>query len=212
MIRRRKKAEEMQLGSESFIDTLSNTVGALALLCILAGLDGGNLRWQLFISEERQANTNAVSLFVSDHRAKIFDIDHMDEKLRAMSRAGLLKPGAPPLLPTKDFPFIVKLTVDGEDTHLDISDSPVVAGDSLDDLLANRGSVAEQLQKQKPEDRHIHIHLDPDSFDIYIALRSHFQDLGYNVGWTPIDGPMSLRFGPGKGDGGGGPGIDRTFE
>ena len=47
----------MAAGSESLVDVLSNSVGALALLCIMASLEVGNLRWRLFVSEGRMVAT-----------------------------------------------------------------------------------------------------------------------------------------------------------
>jgi hypothetical protein len=179
------------VGSESLIDVLSNTVGGLALLCILAALDAGNLRWQLFISEEQPADTRPVMFVVERAQMRPFDVGGLTSVIEN------LPVGTHRLEATDPLPFEVTLEKSSpEAARLIFSSSDRFPGDALEDVFAGRGRIAEQIERLDGARQHIFIYLAPDSFDRYLDLRAHFRALGLEIGWSPFS--ESLVFGYGQ--------------
>ena len=205
MRRSRKRGGVAQTGSESFIDVLSNTVGGLALLCILAALDAGNLRWRLFITEETPANTEPVRFVVEHGRVKWLEVS------RLVDQAARAAPGRHSLPATPDFPFDVEIVKQpGGPALATLAGSQAMPGEPVAEVTGRRGPVGKMLLGLDGSKQHVFFYLAPDSFDQYMALRDHCNGLGLEVGWQPLCG--LLCFGIGEGVGGGGTQPDEIID
>ena len=194
MIRRRHRLQPISIGTDSLVDVLSNTVGALALLCFIAGLETGNLKWRLFISEETVAATEPIVFVVHNGRIK-----HLDtETLAAIANALLSgasdqrKRQSEHRLATHEFPFSVFTVVDGESAAWTLTSSLAHPGDSVEAMLVGRGSVAAQLAQLDHATSHIYLYVDKDSFRYYLDIVSYLKALDLQVGWMPYEEPLQL--------------------
>jgi hypothetical protein len=191
---RRRRIAPLEAGTESLVDVLANTIGGLALLSILAALDAGNLRWQLFISEERPADTRPVPLVVAGDRLWRFDVEALG------SRVAALPPGSHRLPAAGGLPFDVAVDKDlAGEADLRLSLAPASAGDPVSEFLAGRGMIAGELARLDGARQHVQLYLAPDSFHLYLDLRAGVRAAGLQLGWTALPEPLLLRYGAGAG-------------
>lgn len=218
MLKRRRKtnASGNQLGSDSFIDVLSNTVGALALLCIMASLNASDLHWKLFISREHVSNSPAAKYTVHAGRIKFLDEKACLTELNRLHEAGQLAVGPNPQPPSALVPFRVdfNMQVIGDQARgqVRIEDSTDANGDLVTELLAGRGQVAEQMRGLDPKSIHVELYIDPDSFEHYLPLRAYCQRMGLEIGWSPWVGAISIDVSRGPAEGSGGFGVTMPVE
>ena len=196
MKHRTHRTQFLKAGSESLIDILSNTVGSLALLCIMATLDAGNLKWHLFISKEQSVATTPVVFVVENGYIKPFSLNQLVKTLER------LPPGSHRLPATRELAFDVNIEKkpNGE-AALHFERSSQFTGDRVDTLLAKKGQIAAKIQELDAKKYHLFIHLAPDSFDLYLTLRSYCQTYGINLGWTPLIDPLNFSYGSHHGKG-----------
>lgn len=186
----RRRSAGPAVGLESLIDVLTNTIGALALLCMLAALEAGNLRWRLFISEGRVADTVPLSLVV-----RAGHVRHLDSELLARRVAGL-PAGSHRLPATAALPFEVEVArSSGGEAALELFDDPRFAGTPVVELLDGRGELAARIRRLDPRTHHVFLYLAPDSFRHYLDLRSSCQASGLRLGWTTAAKPLRLVYG-----------------
>lgn len=189
---RRPRTGWTAVGTESLVDVLSNTVGGLALLCIVAALDSGNLRWRLFISEERPARTEPVVLAVDGGRIAPFDTGELAEVLPDLSV------GAHRLAPTANLAY--EAVVDkqsADEAQIRLIPALEVSGDPIERLLAGQGDVAERLMSVDATTSHIFLFISEDAFGRYLELRSFFRARGFQVGWAMLSETLEFRWGGG---------------
>jgi hypothetical protein len=189
MARRKWSLSTSQIGSESLIDVLSNTVGGLALLCILASLDAGNLRWRLFITEEKAADTSPVRFVVGGGFIRVFELDRLSTLGNERMNQSLVPA-------SREFPFDVAISpVEGNVTSFELRDSAEFRGDRLSDFFAEKGWAYETLRAKDNKKFHVFLYLAADSFGDYIRLRDLMKKNGFEIGWMPMQGPLRFQSG-----------------
>jgi hypothetical protein len=186
---RRHRRSVAAVGAESLIDVMSNTVGALMLLCVLATLKASDLRWQLFISEERAADTEPASYVVRGDRIRRFDPARLGAIVDRLP-AGHHEIPADTALP---FRVVLDKGRDGDAT-IRLVDEPGLPGEPLADLSRAGSPIGSELRQLDGRRRHVFFYLGSDAFDQYISLRSLCRSLGLQVGWTPAGLPLEFRY------------------
>lgn len=166
------RRHDQPLNLDSFLDLLSNTVGALILILILSMVTGGSICIQPFQPVQNQQ----LHYFVSrGNRVTRLPIEQLGQ-------SGL------------DGDWIVN----EQDNCFVLLPRQAGLGESVQDLLVPQSQLRSIISALDPGTDAIFVVVFADSFEVFRAVRQIAREYQIQVGWQPIEGEVTLCRGDGK--------------
>lgn len=207
--RRLRNTDESDISLDSFMDIVTNVIGALFFVIIFVALASYGARGRLVTPMLSQADTSGVFFECRDNRAYFPDIEGLIDTMVEVWGTGDVNT-------TAEFDRRVarlrqaNIQNDFYRFEPDVQDLVIIKrlsqkfvpigqgkGENMIELEKEDSVLARAMDKLDPSKQHVFFIVDSNSFEVFHAARRLAMEKGLSVGWNPISADDPLRFGSG---------------
>ncbi len=189
------------IGLDSFMDIVTNVIGALFFVVVYAALSSLGAKGKITTPLRSEAQTEPIFFECRQNTAIYPDLESLQKRLkdeferrRSQVTPGTLEEFRKTEIKNSYYRWDVAALSRGV-ISFEKTDGP--PGENGYALLQQRSNFRQQLAKFDPSKHHIFIFARADSFEVFHTARRVAISMGFKVGWMPVSADEPLRFGPG---------------
>jgi hypothetical protein len=207
------RVDEWSLGLDSFLDIVTNVIGFLVLVALLAAIGSQNMSVLLGTPIIRAAPAGAARVLFECRHNRVQQIDDETINRTILQALRPLRTESGAQLDISQLPAVLQQTDVGDAFYrarakveqqagaaeLVLIYEPRSArqGEPLDDLRLPTSRYGAIIRSLDPQKHFVYFIVRQDSFEVFREARALARDQGLAVGWNPILLDEELRFGEG---------------